>query len=271
MNAAYNNSGSGWTQYTNNGDGSFSRTGRGSECEKCPKEGQQKKTEVPIGNGLDGEQGTYSITEFYHAGGVYGSEPGWYDAERYAQIIEPIAETISRWIGGWDNGMMEIQGSYDMYLSFMASRSTVDGYYDFLLSFGNGLKFGNNSRKAFARSGFTEPMYASSPIFMGALSMSRFALGSALTQPSNYSTNLELLTQGFSRSRGGNLTFQLGVRHKSSNFILRLERGARSPIYNTGVGKSIFGTHLNIQKVGSFNYHLYLNPGKWKYFYKWAQ
>ncbi|MCL6275433.1 DUF6443 domain-containing protein [Muricauda sp. 2012CJ35-5] len=234
-----------------------------------PKEGQKRITEVPLRSEMG--QDSHTVTEYYHAGGVFGSKAGWYGSNEYARIIKPVAENLSRYIGGWDNGMMEIQGYYDTYLSFMSTRSTVDGFYDFLLSYGNGLKHGNNSRRAFARSGFTGEMNFSSPIFIGALSISRLALGSILTRPASYSSNLQFLAKGFSRSRGGNLTFQLGIRNKSSNFIIRLERGARSPIYNTGVGKSIFATHMNIQKVGRFNYHLYLNPGKWKYFYRWAQ
>ncbi|NAS12666.1 RHS repeat-associated core domain-containing protein [Poritiphilus flavus] len=167
INDIWNNSGSGSTKWTNSGDGTFSGSnGRSVDCDECPKEGQTRTKELPLRS--ETGQDSHTITEFYHAGGVSGSESGWYTSHAYAKIIRPVAENLSRYIGGWDNGSMEIQGSYDAYLSFMASRSTVDGFYDFLLSYGNGLKHGNNSRRAFMRSGLAEPMHFSSPVFLGA-------------------------------------------------------------------------------------------------------
>tara|TARA_B110000091_G_scaffold186056_1_gene206283 strand:+ start:1146 stop:1646 length:501 start_codon:yes stop_codon:yes gene_type:complete len=84
--------------------------------------------------------------------------------------------------------------------------------------------------------------------------------------------NYSFIGQKIAQSKSGNLIFGIGVRYKPTNFIFRFARGARSALYNTNkTPGAVFSTHFNIQKVGVYNYHLYLNPNKWKYYYKWAR
>lgn len=73
------------------------------------------------------------------------------------------------------------------------------------------------------------------------------------------------------KSKNGITKFSFQVRFPKSNLNIRLDRGFRAPLKNTTsnyLGKPYngFNTHINIQKPGSFNYHLPLNPLKWKYY-----
>ena len=73
-------------------------------------------------------------------------------------------------------------------------------------------------------------------------------------------------------SKGGQRVFSHQARFPKSNLNIRLDRGFRSPLKGTSkfpyLGKPYngFNTHINIQKPGSFNYHIPLNPLKWKYY-----
>jgi hypothetical protein len=76
---------------------------------------------------------------------------------------------------------------------------------------------------------------------------------------------------GIQKSKAGITKFSYQARFPKSNLNLRLDRGFRAPYKNTttnyfGKPYNGFNTHINIQKPGSFNYHLPLNPMKWKYY-----
>ncbi len=74
------------------------------------------------------------------------------------------------------------------------------------------------------------------------------------------------------RSSSGKRTFSHQARFPKSNLNLRLDRGFRAPLKGTNnslyLGKPYdgFNTHINIQRPGSYNYHIPLNPLKWKYY-----
>ncbi len=72
-------------------------------------------------------------------------------------------------------------------------------------------------------------------------------------------------------SKGGQKVFSHQARFPKINLNMRLDRGYRAPYKNTTslyLGKPYngFNTHINIQKPGTFNYHIPLNPLKWKYY-----
>ncbi|MDH5380587.1 MAG: hypothetical protein OEW75_07040, partial [Cyclobacteriaceae bacterium] len=72
-------------------------------------------------------------------------------------------------------------------------------------------------------------------------------------------------------SPAGQRAFSFQARFPKLNLNVRLDRGFRAPFKNTtsnylGEPYNGFNTHFNIQKPGSFNYHLPLNPLKWKYY-----
>ena len=72
-------------------------------------------------------------------------------------------------------------------------------------------------------------------------------------------------------SKGGQRVFSHQARFEKSNLNIRLDRGFRAPFKNTtspyfGKPYNGFNTHINIHRPGSFNYHIPLNPFKWKYY-----
>ncbi len=121
------------TTWTNSGDGTFSGSnGRSVDCDDCPKEGATRPEMVGIPRG--GMAAHKSRKEYYHAGGVNGSTSGWKSTEDYADILEPVAISLAKSMGGWNanhDGSMQYSGSYDQYISFVASRNTVDGFSSF--------------------------------------------------------------------------------------------------------------------------------------------
>ena len=85
------------------------------------------------------------------------------------------------------------------------------------------------------------------------------------------SSSFMQLSSKIGRSSSGNRVFNLQARFPKANINIRLDRGFRAPFKNTKspyLGKPFngFNTHINIQRPGSFNYHIPLNPLKWKYY-----
>jgi RHS repeat-associated protein len=83
---------------------------------------------------------------------------------------------------------------------------------------------------------------------------------------------VKVFTEGFKKTKKGNLTFSLKFYFPKQKFFIRFERGFRSPAQGTSkykyFGKDFNGynTHINVQKIGVFNNHHTLNPFKWKYY-----
>ena len=79
------------------------------------------------------------------------------------------------------------------------------------------------------------------------------------------------LSSKIGRSPAGQRVFNFQARFPKYNLNVRLDRGFRAPFKNTtsnyfGKPYNGFNTHINIQKPGVFNYHIPLNPLKWKYY-----
>ncbi|MDR7130958.1 RHS repeat-associated protein [Algoriphagus sp. 4150] len=86
-----------------------------------------------------------------------------------------------------------------------------------------------------------------------------------------FNNTIVRLSSKVGRSPAGNRVFNLQARFPKLNLNLRLDRGFRAPFRNTTsnyLGKAYngFNTHINIQIPGKFNYHIPLNPLKWKYY-----
>ena len=95
--------------------------------------------------------------------------------------------------------------------------------------------------------------------------------GSATWQATKGGTPFVQFSSKTGISKGGQRVFSFQVRFPNPNLNIRIDRGFRAPFKNTtssyfGNQYNGFNTHINIQKPGSFNYHLPLNPLKWKYY-----
>jgi RHS repeat-associated protein len=160
--------------WRNEGNGTFS-TGdsdnNSEEGDDDPIEGSTRNVTVRLGAFSRG-----SYKQYYHAGGVNGSEAGWYSESQYLDILKPVAENLSRSLAHWNRGNNKSvfrkanrgHGNYSDYINFILSRDTVDNYSDFLLAYGENLRQIHNSNHYTAGSGAIEAMHFSSPFFMGA-------------------------------------------------------------------------------------------------------
>ncbi len=134
--------------------------------------GRREGESRPIMRGIPRGAGLYDSgeREYYH-GGSPGYDAGYYTLDKYLDILRPIAANLSRYVSrGWEfeYGDGKWEGDYGAYADFIGQRATVEGFVDFLLAYGEGLKFTHDSMQAYQRHGFITAMDTSSPIFMGA-------------------------------------------------------------------------------------------------------
>ncbi len=166
-----------WDQTPENGRSVWSPDGNGGYTDDAI-EGQQRSRKVEHINPLDGMVGVNVVKEIYHSGGVNGSKAGWYSLSAYAHIIKPVAYEIALRIYGWNSrygiASMQMEGVLD---SFIENNTFVDGYFAFLLSYGDSLKRADEARANYMASGHAKPMGIDSPFFMGAFSVARKFLG----------------------------------------------------------------------------------------------
>ena len=99
-------------------------------------------------------------------------------------------------------------------------------------------------------------------------------LRSAYTATSKATPIVQFSMKAATTSRSGEKVFSYQARFPKINLNIRIDRAFRAPFHNVKapyLGKQYngFNTHLNIQGTGqgtNFNYHIPLNPMKWKYY-----
>ncbi|MCT4631269.1 MAG: DUF6443 domain-containing protein [Firmicutes bacterium] len=150
-----------------------------SGCEDC-KEGQVRPKMVAIPRA--GMAPHKTEKEYYHAGGVNGSEAGWYSSSEYANILSPIADELYTYLGGSLYNSLAT-GDYSKYAEFVVSRNSVNGIYETLLAIA---EIGNKARlkrKNYMASGhIVQDNMSTIGLFLPAL---RF-LGSSVTTPEGF-------------------------------------------------------------------------------------
>ncbi|MDC9722557.1 MAG: hypothetical protein PSN34_07265, partial [Urechidicola sp.] len=94
---AFNKSGDGTTTWFGDGEGGYTDT---------PQEGQSRAVTTSFSiNPLDGmERTTYKI-EYYHNGGINGSEAKWYSENEYGNILVQISQELAS--GSLSSGSIE--------------------------------------------------------------------------------------------------------------------------------------------------------------------
>ncbi len=150
----------------NKGETTWYSDGRGG-LSTDPKEGQSRSvTNVTHKNGS-----TTTHIEYYHAGDVNGSKAGWYRRNDYIDKITPIAISLAQAMGKWNadyKGTMTHGGGLEEYYKFVLSRERVDGYFEFLNTYGSILRSRNNIKLLALAQGNINSDEFSSPFFLGA-------------------------------------------------------------------------------------------------------
>ncbi len=104
-------------KYTSNGDGTFTGNGHTIGTKTDPKEGASREVSTAVCG--YGEGCIKTRTEYYHKGGVNGSESGWYGEGEYLDKFRLITRAI-----GQGQASIDILNKYDfadeMFLTMVA-------------------------------------------------------------------------------------------------------------------------------------------------------
>jgi len=124
--------------------------GNTASCDDCPQEGATRPEMVGVPRG--GMAPHKTRKQYYHSGGLNGSEAGWYSQEKYAGILEGIATEMS--YGFVSAGSMEwFNNNANDELSVMLAA--------YATSIGNA----RERHRRFMASGYAQPMGFDSPFF----------------------------------------------------------------------------------------------------------
>lgn len=72
-------------------------------------------------------------------------------------------------------------------------------------------------------------------------------------------SGLKLVTSPLIIRAGGESTFKIGILNPATKFMIRLEKHSL-PLLKGG---RAYPTHINIEKLGEYNYHFFVNPKNW--------
>jgi hypothetical protein len=72
-------------------------------------------------------------------------------------------------------------------------------------------------------------------------------------------SGLKLVTIPLVIRAGGESTFKIGILNPATKFILRFEKHSL-PLLKGG---RAYPVHINVEKLGEYNYHFFINPKNW--------